>query len=284
MLDYAAMLEYPRIDPVIFSIGPLGVRWYGLMYLIGFVAAWLLARHRAQRADAPIGPQQVDDLIFYGALGVMLGGRIGYVFFYGLGEWADDPLYPFKIWEGGMSFHGGLLGVLVAMWLLGRRVGHGFWRMTDFVAPLVPIGLGAGRIGNFINGELWGKPTDLPWGFRVPDDVFQGFRPGPEVLHPSQLYEALLEGLVLFLILWVYSARPRPTMAVSGLFLLFYGIFRTAVEFVRLPDYGEYVAFGWLTRGQVLSLPMIVAGVIVLALAYRGGGREGRAAGGTAGS
>ncbi len=272
MLDYAPMFDYPRIDPVIFSVGPLGVRWYGMMYLIGIVAGWLLARRRAQRADSPIRPDQVDDLVFYVALGVMLGGRIGYVFFYGLGEWASDPLYPLKIWEGGMSFHGGLIGVLVAMWLLARRIGRRFFELTDFIAPMVPIGLGAGRIGNFINGELWGKPTDLPWGVRVGDDVFPGFRAGPEVLHPSQLYEALLEGLVLFVILWVYSSRPRPTMAVSGLFLLGYGLFRTAVEFVRLPDDGVYVAFGWLTRGQILSVPMIVAGIILLVLAYRRAG------------
>ncbi len=271
MLDYATMLVYPDIDPVIFSVGPLSVRWYGLMYLVGFVAAWLLARSRSRRRDSPLGPEQVDDLIFYGALGVMLGGRIGYVFFYGLDEWARDPLYPVRIWDGGMSFHGGLIGVLVAMWFMSRRVGRRFFEVTDFVAPLVPIGLGAGRIGNFINGELWGKPTDLPWGFLVPDRVAPGLIEGPEVLHPSQLYEAALEGLVLFLILWAYSARPRPTMAVSGMFLLFYGIFRSAVEFVRMPDHGVYVAFGWLTKGQILSVPMIVAGVVLLVLAYRHG-------------
>lgn len=264
MLDYATMLEYPQIDPVIFSLGPLSVRWYGLMYLIGFAMAWLLARRRSIRPGSPLGPEQVDDLIFYGALGVMLGGRLGYVLFYGLSEWANDILYPVKIWEGGMSFHGGLIGVLFAMWFLARRVDRRFFEVTDFVAPLVPLGLGAGRIGNFINGELWGKPTDLPWGFRV----------NGQVLHPSQLYEALLEGLALFIILWTFSSRPRPTMAVSGMFLLFYGIFRSAVEFVRMPDHGVYLAFGWLTKGQVLSLPMIGAGLILLLLAYRHTGTQ----------
>jgi phosphatidylglycerol:prolipoprotein diacylglycerol transferase len=254
------MLTYPEIDPIIFSIGPLAIRWYGLMYVIGFVAAWLLAARRAKESWSPIKPEKVDDLIFFAILGVILGGRIGYALFYGSLYWLQDPLYIFKIWEGGMSFHGGLLGVMLAMWLYGRHLKLTMLQVTDFVAPLVPIGLGTGRIGNFINGELWGKETTVPWGFNV-DGV---------VLHPSQLYEALLEGLVLFLILWMYSAKPRPTLAVSAMFLFWYGLFRFYIEFYRVPDadFG-YLAFGWVTMGQVLSAPMIIAGVILFVAAYR---------------
>lgn len=254
------MLDYPNFDPVIFSLGPLAIRWYGLMYVIGFAAAWLLASKRARQAHAALKPNQVDDLLFYGMIGVIVGGRLGYALFYGLATWLDDPLYVFKIWEGGMSFHGGLLGVTAAIWLYGKKIGRGLWQMTDFVAPIVPIGLGAGRIGNFINGELWGKETTVPWSFNV----------NGRALHPSQLYEALLEGLVLFVILWLFSARERPRMAVSGLFLLCYGVFRFFVEFYRVPDADKgYILFGWVTMGQILSAPMIIGGIVVLALAYR---------------
>mgnify|MGYP001812511609 FL=1 len=201
------MLTYPEFDPIIFSIGFLKIRWYGLMYVVGFGLAWWLAKRRSKQADSPVTGEQVDDLIFYAMLGVILGGRIGYALVYGTDQLLSDPLYLFKITEGGMSFHGGLVGVLAAVWLYSRKLGHSMWRMGDFVAPLVPLGLGFGRIGNFINGELWGRPTDVPWGFLV----------NGQVLHPSQLYEALLEGFVLFAILWWYSARPRPLMAVSGL-------------------------------------------------------------------
>ena len=256
------MLTYPEIDPVIFSIGFLKIRWYGLMYVIGFLFAWWLARRRCKSADAPITAEQVDDLIFYGMLGVILGGRIGYALVYGTEQLLSDPLYLFKITEGGMSFHGGLAGVMIAMWLYGRKLRLTMWRMTDFVAPIVPLGLGFGRIGNFINGELWGKPTDVPWGFIV----------NGQGLHPSQLYEALLEGFILFAILWWYSARPRPYMAVSGLFLLLYGAFRFIVEFYRVPDaHLNYLALGWVTMGQILCVPMIAAGAIMLAMAYRAG-------------
>ena len=254
------MLTYPEIDPVIFSIGFLKIRWYGLMYVIGFVFAWWLARRRAIKPWSIIKPEQVDDLVFYAMLGVILGGRVGYALFYGTEQFLSDPLYLFKITEGGMSFHGGLLGVMLAMWLYARKLGTGMWAILDFVAPLVPLGLGFGRIGNFINGELWGKPTDVPWGFNVDG----------QVLHASMLYEAILEGFVLFAILWVYSNRERPRMSVAGLFFLFYGVFRFAVEFVRLPDaHIGYLAFGWLTMGQLLTLPMIVGGAILIALAYR---------------
>lgn len=254
------MLTYPEIDPVLISIGFVKIRWYGLMYVAGFLAAWLLARRRARAPWSTVSVAQVDDLIFYGMLGVIVGGRLGYVFFYGLHQLQHDPLYVFKITEGGMSFHGGLAGVIAAMWLYGRKIGRRIFEMTDFVAPLVPIGLGFGRIGNFINGELWGKPTDLPWGFKV----------GEQVLHATQLYEALLEGLALFLILWLFSARSRPYMAVSGMFLLGYGAFRFLVEFYRVPDaHLGYLAFGWVTMGQILTIPMIVFGVLMLVLAYR---------------
>jgi phosphatidylglycerol:prolipoprotein diacylglycerol transferase len=254
------MLTYPEFDPVIFALGPLKIRWYGMMYVVGFIVGWWLAKRRAQQAHSAIKPQHVDDLVFYVMLGVILGGRLGYTLFYGWQDIAADPLYIFKIWEGGMSFHGGLIGVLIAMWLYGRKLGNTLWQMTDFVAPLVPIGLGMGRIGNFINGELWGKPTDVPWGV-----MYRG-----QVLHPNQLYEALLEGLLLFLILWFYSARPRPYRAVSGLFLLLYGIFRVFIEFFRVPDaHIGYLAGGWLTMGHVLSAPMIIAGAVLIVMAYR---------------
>lgn len=275
---------FPDIDPVAVHVGPLAVRWYGLMYLAGFAAAWWLGRLRAGRPGAPIAPQQMDDLLFYGALGVIVGGRLGYTLFYNFDSWLADPLQLFRVWEGGMSFHGGFLGVLVAMWWYGRRIGRGFFTLTDFIAPLVPLGLLAGRIGNFINGELWGAPGSVPWAMqvscashaslcwdklRLPDDAVL-----TPPLHPTQLYEAALEGLLLFLLLWVFSARSRPVMTVSGLFLVGYGLFRVAVEFVRMPDAQlGYLAHGWVTMGQLLSAPMIFLGIVLLILAYRHQGR-----------
>jgi len=268
---------YPDIDPVALAIGPLKVRWYGLMYLVGFAAAWWLGRWRARRPGSGWREQEVDDLIFYGAIGAVAGGRLGYILFYAFPDWTADPLRIFRIWEGGMSFHGGLLGVLVAVALFARRSGRRFFAATDFLAPLVPIGLGAGRIGNFVNGELWGAPTTLPWGLQLPCLRFPEHCVGlpadalhSVARHPSQLYEAALEGLALFVILWLYSNKPRPTMAVSGLFLVFYGLFRFAVELVRLPDaHIGYLAFGWLTMGQLLTLPMLAAGLLLLWLAHR---------------
>jgi len=255
------MFTYPEIDPVAVSLGPLKVHWYGLMYLLAFVLAYVLSRVRARDAASPVKPAQVDDLIFYAALGVIAGGRVGYMIFYAPGTLVTDPLSLFKIWDGGMSFHGGLIGVLVAMAYHARTVGRRFFEISDFLAPMAPLGLGAGRIGNFINGELWGKATDSPLGFMLKNG---------EVRHASQLYEAFLEGLVLFVALWWFSAKPRPTMAVSGLFLLLYGVFRFAVEFVREPDKQyDYLALGWVTMGQVLSTPMILIGVFLIVLAYR---------------
>ncbi|MEH6502310.1 MAG: prolipoprotein diacylglyceryl transferase [Cycloclasticus sp.] len=255
------MLSYPNIDPVAISLGSLKIHWYGLMYLVGFAGAWFLGRIRSRKIGW--SDEQIDDLIFYSAMGVVLGGRVGYVLFYNFPEFVENPIILFKIWQGGMSFHGGLMGVLVAMSLFGRKYQHSFFSVTDFIAPLVPVGLGAGRIGNFINGELWGKPTDSAFGMLVP-----GLGDLPR--HPSQLYEAALEGFVLFMILWFYSNKPRPTMAVSGLFLIGYGVFRFSVEFVRLPDVQlGYLAFGWLTMGQLLTVPMLLLGSYLMFKAYK---------------
>ncbi len=283
------MINYPELDPVLlavgpfevfsYTIGPLKIHWYGLMYLVGFLGGWWLGRVRAAKPNSLWSLQQVDDMVFYIVLGVVLGGRIGYVFIYGLSGLLADPLSLLRVWEGGMSFHGGLLGVLLAMLLFVRRHGRTFFQATDFIAPLVTIGLGAGRLGNFVNGELWGGPTSLPWGMRVPCDVAAGLcsrvglPPGTAYstpVHPNQLYEFLLEGVVLFLILWFFSAKQPPRMAVSGLFLLCYGVFRFLVELVRLPDaHIGYLAFGWVTMGQLLSTPMILFGMLLLFLAYR---------------
>jgi phosphatidylglycerol:prolipoprotein diacylglycerol transferase len=257
------MLTYPDINPVAISAGPFQVHWYGLMYLVGFLGGWWLGRLRTRRPGTGWQAVEIGDLLFYVALGVVLGGRVGYTLVYNFPGFIADPLVLFRIWQGGMSFHGGLVGVLIAMWLYARRTGRTFFQVTDFIAPLVPVGLGAGRIGNFINGELWGRPTDLPWGMVFP---FVDAQPR----HPSMLYEALLEGVVLFIVLWVYSSRPRPTMAVSGLFLVCYGVFRFLVEFVRQPDAQlGFIAFNWLTMGHLLSLPMIVLGAAFLVYAYR---------------
>lgn len=255
------MLQYPDIDPVAFQIGPLAVHWYGIMYLIGFATAWGLALWRVKnRSDWT--SQQVGDLIFYGALGVIIGGRLGFMLFYNLSNFIYRPWTTFAIWQGGMSFHGGLLGVIVALIIFARRMNKHFWEVADFVAPLTPIGIGAGRIGNFINGELWGRVTDAPWAMVFP-------QAGPLPRHPSQLYEFLLEGVVLFIILWLYSAQPRPRGAVSGVFLCGYGLFRFFTEFFRQPAaYMGYIAWGWLTMGQLLSVPMIVIGVGLISHAY----------------
>ncbi len=258
------MLRYPDIDPVAFSLGPISVHWYGLMYIFGITIAWLLAKSRLAKFDPNWNGEKLADLVFYCALGVVVGGRLGYILFYDFPIYAAEPLKIFKVWQGGMSFHGGMVGVLLATWWFARRNNKTFFQLADFIAPFVPIGLGLGRIGNFINGELWGKPTDLPWGMIFPYD------PEHVARHPSQLYQCFLEGIVLFLILWFFSKKPRPPMAVSGMFLFWYGLFRFIVEFVRLPDQQlGYLAFGWLTMGQLLCLPMIIVGLVLLVLAYR---------------
>jgi len=254
------MLQYPGFNPIALEIGPIKVHWYGIMYLLGFAAAWGLARLRAAKPHSSWKPGDVDDLIFFAMLGVICGGRIGYVLFYGLGFWAKDALYPLRIWEGGMSFHGGLLGVLVAISIFARRRHRRVADVFDFTAALPGLGLFFGRLGNFINGELWGKTTTVPWGFNV----------NGEVRHASQLYEAFFEGLVLFAVLWWFTASPRPRLAPSGLFLILYGVSRSLIELVRVPDEQiGYLAGGWVTEGQLLSWPMVIAGIVLLAYAYR---------------
>ena len=254
---------HPFIDPVAISIGPLSIHWYGLMYLLGFAGFWWVGRIHARKPWSAVTPDQVGDMLFYGVIGIIIGGRLGYALFYNFADFLSNPLMLVRIWEGGMSFHGGLIGALAASWLYGRRLGVRFFQITDFIAPLSCIGLGAGRIGNWINGELWGKPTEVPWAM-----VF----PAADMLprHPSQLYQAALEGIALFVILWVFARHQRPVGAVSGLFLICYGVFRFVVEFVREPDaHIGYLAFGWLTMGQVLTVPMVLAGAVIMFWAYR---------------
>lgn len=258
------MLVHPQFNPVAFSVGPLAVRWYGLMYLAGFGAAWWLGTRRIARGAAPINRTQFDDLLFLGVLGVILGGRLGYVFFYQPAHYAAHPLEAFAVWQGGMSFHGGLLGVMLAMAYAAWRHGVGYLRLMDFVAPLVPLGLAAGRLGNFINGELWGRVTDVPWAM-----VFRGAGDAPR--HPSQLYEFALEGIALFALLWWFSSRPRPSGQVSALFLLGYGVFRFLAEFAREPDsYLGFLALGF-TMGQWLCVPMMAGGLALFAWSRRQG-------------
>ena len=257
------MLVHPQFDPVAFHVGPLAVRWYGIMYLIGFILFIVLGRRRA-RAQMLTGwrPSDVDDMLFFGVFGVILGGRLGYVLFYKPLYYFAHPLEVFQVWHGGMSFHGGFLGVLIALWFFARRRHKALLDVTDFVAPLCPLGLAAGRLGNFINGELVGRPADVPWAMVFPQ-VDQLPR------HPSQLYEFGLEGVLLFIILWIYASRHRPRGAISGLFLIGYGTFRFIAEFARAPD--NFLGFlaGGMTMGQWLSMPMIVAGLLLMLWAYR---------------
>ena len=277
------MPYFVDINPIALSLGPVQIHWYGLMYLLGFGAAWWLGQRRRAAGRLPVTADQFSDLAFYLMLGVILGGRIGYMVFYDTAELIHHPLSLIRVWEGGMSFHGGLLGVLFAGWLWTRRHGIQFFDAIDFVAPLVPIGLGLGRLGNFIGGELWGRHTDLPWGMIFPraldalgkthHELYQMYLAGQlngEARHPSQLYEFFLEGVVLFTVLWIYSRKPRPRYAVSGLFALLYGVFRFSVEFVREPDVQlGYIALNWLTMGQILSIPLIVVGLVLLWLSRR---------------
>jgi len=257
------MLNFPQIDPVALSLGPLKVHWYALTYIFGFGIAWWLGCVRADKPDSGWTRQQVADLITNAMLGVILGGRIGYVLFYDFSAFLADPVMIFKVWNGGMSFHGGFLGVVIAVTLFARSTGKSIIEVLDFTAPLAPLGLGAGRIGNFINGELWGRATDAPWAMVFPADPLQVPR------HPSQLYEFALEGIVLFALLWWFTSKPRPAFAAGGLFCLGYGSFRFFVEFFREPDVElGFVAFDWMTQGQLLSAPMILFGLIVLYLAH----------------
>ncbi len=273
------MIYLHQIDPIALQLGPLQVHWYGVMYLFAFAACWFLGRIRIRAGRLPgVDEAGYGDLLFYGMLGTVLGGRLGYILFYDLPTYLQHPLQVFKIWEGGMSFHGGLVGVMLGAWWWARRRGLNFFDVADFIAPLVPPGLGLGRLGNFINGELWGKFTGTHWGVIFPtapefagwtrEQIHAQFTSGllnQYARHPSPLYEAALEGLVMFVVLWWYSRRPRPRYRVAALFALMYGSFRFLVEFVRVPDAQlGYLAFDWLTMGQVLELPVIAFGLFCL--------------------
>jgi phosphatidylglycerol:prolipoprotein diacylglycerol transferase len=284
-----AMAYLHQIDPIALQLGPLGIHWYGIMYLLGFAAAWWLGLRRVKAGRAPCGADAFGDLMFYAMLGVIVGGRLGYMLVYGADQWMKDPLALLRVWEGGMSFHGGLVGVLVAGGWWARRNRIAFWDVVDFLAPLVPPGLGFGRLGNFIGGELYGKPTGAEWGVVFPSVLPQPFATmSPDVLraafdagqlapflrHPSQLYQALWEGVLMFAVLWWLSSKPRARYVVSGAFAILYGIGRFLLEFVRVPDeHLGYLAFGWLTMGQVLTVPLVAVGVVLMVVGVRRGAR-----------
>ncbi|MDD3760074.1 MAG: prolipoprotein diacylglyceryl transferase [Acidithiobacillus sp.] len=262
------MLHYPNINPMGFQLGPITIHWYGLLEIISFVIATLWLIRRGRRSHTPWKKSEVVDLEFFVAIGAILGGRVGYVLWYNLPYYVQHPLHMLYIWDGGMSFHGGLLGVVLACWLFAKsKPEHGFMPTLDFIAPAVPIGLGLGRIANFINDQLFGRVSHLPWAMVFPAG-------GPQPRQPSQIYEFLLEGVLLFLILAIYSRRPRPIGAVGGLFVFGYGVFRFLVEFVRQPDIQLGFVLGPLTMGQVLSIPMILLGPVIIWWAYRGGFAE----------
>lgn len=260
------MLSYPNIDPVALSLGPVKVHWYGIMYLLAFLFAWGLASYRAKKRQA-WSAEMVSDLVFYGALGVVLGGRIGYVLFYEFGKFLDEPLWLFKVWTGGMSFHGGFIGVILAMILWCSKYNKSWFETLDFIAPCVPTGLMFGRIGNFIGAELYGREVinpNYPFGMIFPTDPLQLVR------HPSQIYQALCEGLLLFIVLWWFSRSPRPRMAVSAVFLIGYGVARFVMEFFRQPDADQgFILLGWVTKGQMFSFPMIIVGLVLVYVAYQ---------------
>jgi len=259
------MIAYPNINPIAVDLGFISVHWYGVSYVVGILAAWLLLRYRARYLQVSLDNEQIADLVFFVVLGIIIGGRLGSVVFYNFDYYLGHPLEIFFIHKGGMSFHGGLIGVIFSVWFFSYKKNISFFRISDFIAPVIPIGLGCGRIGNFINGELWGSPSNLPWAMIFPDPAAGGI---PR--HPSQLYEAFFEGLVLFIILWWFSRIPRPVRATSGLFLIFYGVFRFLVEFVRIPDqHIGYIAFNWLTMGQLLTIPMVIFGIIFFIMAYQ---------------
>lgn len=268
------MLVHPQFDPIAFSLGPVAVRWYGLMYLVAFALLFLLGRARIRAASPSVPPKfgqrDLEDLLFWGAIGTVLGGRLGYALFYKPAHFLANPLDVFMVWQGGMAFHGGLIGVIAAMALFARRRGWRFLQISDFIAPLVPLGLAAGRMGNFINGELWGRPTTVPWGMVFPqagDGIAR---------HPSQLYQFAGEGLLLFLLVWLYSSRPRPMGAISGLFLVGYGVMRFLAEFAREPDAFLGLLGLGLSMGQWLSLPMIALGLALMGFSRRAAPAEAR--------
>ncbi len=258
------MLTHPNFDPVALDLGPLQIHWYGLMYLAAFVFVYWIGKRRAQQEKVPFSVDQVDDLVFYIALGTILGGRLGYVFFYDFPQFLETPLWLFQVWKGGMSFHGGFLGVVAGITFFAKRNGYPLGAMFDWAAIAAPLGIGFGRMGNFIGQELWGRPSDVPWSMVFPKD------PTGLARHPSQLYEMMGEGFLLFALIYWYSSKPRPMWSSGALFIIGYGFARFMVEFVREPDaHIGFDLFGWMSRGQILSMPMMIIGVLVMIWAYK---------------